>query len=218
MVKANTAQEPSMEEILASIRRIISDDAPGGVAAPSGDDAAPQGQVSEEDLDRLFAAVPATEGEQGGAGVLELTDDFADPMGGNALAAHEEPDVIAVDAVSPPPEAVRERPAAPERPSVSERPTAPERPSIDRPPVERPAAERARRPDPERLISPETDSAVNSAFNTLAHTILSHNARTLEDLVKEMLRPMLKAWLDENLPSIVERQVRHEIERVSRGR
>ena len=35
----------------------------------------------------------------------------------------------------------------------------------------------------------------NSAFNTLAHTVLSNNARTLEDLVKEMLRPMLKSWL-----------------------
>ena len=44
------------------------------------------------------------------------------------------------------------------------------------------------------------------------------NARTLEDLVKEMLRPMLKSWLDDNLPSLVERIVRAEIERVSRGK
>jgi cell pole-organizing protein PopZ len=43
------------------------------------------------------------------------------------------------------------------------------------------------------------------------------NATTLEDLVKEMLRPMLKTWLDDNLPSMVERLVRAEIERVSRG-
>ena len=50
------------------------------------------------------------------------------------------------------------------------------------------------------------------------HTVLGNNARTLEDLVKEMLRPMLKAWLDDNLPSMVERIVRAEIERVSRGR
>ena len=49
-------------------------------------------------------------------------------------------------------------------------------------------------------------------------TVLSNNARTLEDLVKEMLRPMLKAWLDDNLPGLVERIVRAEIERVSRGR
>ncbi len=48
--------------------------------------------------------------------------------------------------------------------------------------------------------------------------MLTQNARTLEDLVKEMLRPMLKSWLDDNLPAVVERLVRAEIERVSRGR
>jgi cell pole-organizing protein PopZ len=69
----------------------------------------------------------------------------------------------------------------------------------------------------ERLISQATDAAVGSAFNALAHTVLSNNGRTLDDLVKEMLRPMLKVWLDDNLPTIVERLVRSEIERVSRG-
>jgi cell pole-organizing protein PopZ len=63
-----------------------------------------------------------------------------------------------------------------------------------------------------------TAQAVDSAFNTLAHTVLGQNARTLEDLVKEMLRPLLKSWLDDNLPSLVERIVRTEIERVSRGK
>ena len=61
-------------------------------------------------------------------------------------------------------------------------------------------------------------AAVDSAFNTLAQTVLVQNARTLEDLVREMLRPMLKGWLDDNLPGMVERMVRNEIERVSRGR
>ena len=69
-----------------------------------------------------------------------------------------------------------------------------------------------------QLLSRETSSAVDSAFNTLAQTVLVQNARTLEDLVREMLRPMLKSWLDENLPGMVERLVRAEIERVSRGR
>ncbi len=85
-------------------------------------------------------------------------------------------------------------------------------------------AEEARRqftqaavPD-QALISGATMSAVDNAFNSLAHTVLGNNARTLEDLVKEMLRPMLKGWLDDNLPSMVERIVRAEIERVSRGR
>ena len=48
--------------------------------------------------------------------------------------------------------------------------------------------------------------------------MMNANARTLEDLVQDMLRPMLKAWLDDNLPSMVERLVRAEIERVARGR
>ena len=74
-------------------------------------------------------------------------------------------------------------------------------------------------PMPDRgLISSETVKAVDSAFNTLAHTVIGQNARTLEDLVREMLRPMLKSWLDDNLPGMVERIVRAEIERVSRGR
>jgi cell pole-organizing protein PopZ len=68
------------------------------------------------------------------------------------------------------------------------------------------------------LMSSATSAAVDSAFNALAQTVLVHNVRTLEDLVREMLRPMLKVWLDDNLPGIVERLVRAEIERVSRGR
>jgi uncharacterized protein len=68
------------------------------------------------------------------------------------------------------------------------------------------------------LVSATTSAAVDSAFNTLAQTVLVQNGRTLEDLVREMLRPMLKVWLDDNLPSLVERLVRAEIERVSRGR
>ena len=68
------------------------------------------------------------------------------------------------------------------------------------------------------LMSHSTVAAVDSAFNALAQTVLSNNARTLEDLVKEMLRPLLKSWLDDNLPNLVEKIVRAEIERVSRGR
>ena len=81
------------------------------------------------------------------------------------------------------------------------------------------AVRKRRRSSPQQqILSRSTVSAVESAFNTLANTVLSNNARTLEDLVKEMLRPMLKSWLDDNLPGLVERIVKAEIERVSRGR
>ena len=72
--------------------------------------------------------------------------------------------------------------------------------------------------DDRSLLSASTTAAVDSAFNSLAQTVLVQNSRTLDDLVREMLRPMLKAWLDDNLPNMVERMVRAEIERVSRGR
>jgi uncharacterized protein len=88
--------------------------------------------------------------------------------------------------------------------------TTPPRPAFEPPPIETAPA----RP----ILSRTTVNAVESAFNTLANTVLSNNARTLEDLVKEMLRPMLKSWLDDNLPGLVERIVKAEIERVSRGR
>jgi hypothetical protein len=87
------------------------------------------------------------------------------------------------------------------------------------------ASETEQRGAPERgvgergqLLSSATSAAVDSAFNALAHTVLVQNGRTLEDLVREMLRPMLKTWLDDNLPGVVERLVRAEIERVARGR
>jgi cell pole-organizing protein PopZ len=60
-------------------------------------------------------------------------------------------------------------------------------------------------------------AAVDTAFNTLAQAVKKHEP-TLEDVVRETLRPMLKSWLDENFPAVVERMVQAEIERVARGR
>ncbi len=71
----------------------------------------------------------------------------------------------------------------------------------------------------QELISKETRVAVQSAFHALDQAVLIHNAWTLEDLVPlkgmvcEMIRPMVKAWLDDKLPAVVERLVRTEIER-----
>jgi cell pole-organizing protein PopZ len=93
---------------------------------------------------------------------------------------------------------------------------APSVPSRERGEAPRAVRPEARGRDP--ILSSETDLAVARAFNSLSRTVLSDNARTLEDLVTEMLRPLLKAWLDDNLPSLVERLVRLEIERVARGR
>jgi uncharacterized protein len=75
---------------------------------------------------------------------------------------------------------------------------------------------RAAHPDP--ILSPEASAAAGGAFNRLAETILARASgdRSLEDMTRDLLRGMLKQWLDENLPSLVERLVREEIERVAR--
>ena len=79
-------------------------------------------------------------------------------------------------------------------------------------------AQAAASKDSGQLLSPGSDKVVSGAFSALAHTILAQNARTLEDLVTDMLRPMLQGWLNENLPTLVERLVKEEIDRVARRR
>ena len=99
----------------------------------------------------------------------------------------------------------------------------PEHPATDEPmPPQSPA--RATEPGAETdpalevgLLSRQTTAAVDSAFNALAHAVRTQNSQTLEELVRETLQPRLKSWLDDNLPGLVERMVRAEIERVSRG-
>jgi cell pole-organizing protein PopZ len=72
--------------------------------------------------------------------------------------------------------------------------------------------------DDDHLLSPGASAAAGSAFGRLAETMLARATgdRSLEDMTKELLRSMLKQWLDENLPGLVERLVREEIERVAR--
>ena len=74
----------------------------------------------------------------------------------------------------------------------------------------------AKRASEAGLLSREATASVGSAFNTLTETVKKHQP-TLEDVVREALRPMLKTWLDKNLPRVVERMVQAEIERVARG-
>jgi len=69
----------------------------------------------------------------------------------------------------------------------------------------------------EPIVSPATDAAVATSFNALFASRLLPNPEMLAELTRDLLRPMLKAWLDDNLPVMVERLVRAEIERVARG-
>jgi cell pole-organizing protein PopZ len=182
-------QEPSMEEILASIRRIIADDQDG--ARPAANMPAPEPSPESDDdvLDLADLSSPTSS-----AARLDLEHEdvsFRDSDGQidfDAIPVDDEP--IPAPAFFPEPEPRPTRAAEPPR-------NAPQ--------------------GQDTLLSSAANATVSSAFNLLGSTVLTNNARTLEDLVKELLRPMLKGWLDENLPPLVERLVRAEIERVSRG-
>jgi hypothetical protein len=218
MNQAAKSQEPSMEEILASIRRIIADDdaaksppaspepaqAPPAAAVPAAafvsvPAAANEPSINETVLDEMLAELNATPApdpaEEMASDVLDLTEAMAAPdtSASGFRTIDGQSDIVFED--SPPPEHFAEPAAVHDSPRLQ----FPER-------------------GPRSLMSSATSAAVDSAFNSLAHTVLVQNARTLEDLVREMLQPLLKSWLDDNLPGLVERLVRAEIERVSRGR
>jgi uncharacterized protein len=212
-----------MDEILASIRRIIADDEPAGAPAVIEPPSAPAGAAVPASRPAVLAPRPPAPPGAAPAAV-------AQPHPGPA------PMPPAVEAEAPPPAPMAE----PDVLDLTEAMAAPglkgfrtidgdsdlefEDFSSDEPPLAAPMPApsdlRTSIPQtPDRgLISSTTSAAIDSAFNSLAHTVLVQNARTLEDLVREMLRPMLKTWLDDNLPGVVERLVRAEIERVSRGR
>lgn len=218
---AQKVPEPSMEEILASIRRIIADDQPAQ-AAPAPVEPAPKQQkpaaiaapAVAEPAKPPVAVAPVVEAKRAQP---ENDDDVLDLGASGGFSASVLPDDISfadpeVEQPEPAPAPVQARAVEPEpEPEpVLELPQPVRLP----PPVVEPAQ---RVSDAERLLSRQTDTMVANAFQNLANTVLSNNARTLEDIVLEMLKPMIKTWLDDNLPTMVERLVRAEIERVARG-
>ena len=71
--------------------------------------------------------------------------------------------------------------------------------------------------NPPGLVYYRTKPVLRSAaFNTLTQAVRKQNSQTLEDFVREILQPRLASWLDDNLPGLVERMVRTEIERIAR--
>ena len=200
----NRAEEPSMEEILASIRRIISEDgaadepepapAPKAAAKP-----APKPQPVPEpepepavDFEPVPAAEPEPEPEP------EIEEEAFVPE-------EEEEDILDLT------EKIEDEPEV--EPLFEE---------------QKRRAQAAPLPDfedeDEGLVSPPKREEAVSAFANLTSTLEARHPelpigaghKTLESLTKEVMRPMLKDWLDKNLPHIVERLVREEIERIAR--
>jgi uncharacterized protein len=180
--RAQRAYEPSMEEILASIRNIISEDRPGPAPAPAA--GAPQ---------------PAT---------------LSEPAPSVPPA---EPQPVATERVEPPaiPRVVWPRPEVePVQKAILVQPIASAAPEQA---TSEPSREAETAVDPEPLVSAAAAAAIANSFEALSVGVAVQNSTMIEDAVREMIRPMLKAWLDDNLPSLVESLVRSEIQRVARG-
>lgn len=97
---------------------------------------------------------------------------------------------------------------------------AEEAPAAEEQPEPAPAVELAPVP---KLLAPETEAAASSSVGNLVRTLATERTLqvhrggpTIEDIVREELRPLLKQWLDANLPDVVERLVRAEIDRLVR--
>ena len=152
--------EPSMEEILASIRRIISED-----------ETAPAASAPEP--------------------VLELSKPAPVAPPAPVVAQVEDDDLLVFDKDDEPPPVVAPAPAPSFKPTPQH---------VD------------------SIMSEPVVSAAASSFTRLAGTLKVSDAhgQTLDGIVRELLRPMLRDWLEQNLPSIVESKVEAELDRISR--
>lgn len=164
----NPQPEPSMEEILASIRRIISEDEEEGSA-----------DAGKEAPKPAAAAKPALVGQPVKPAVPTPASARADEDGARARLATEDLEMI-----------------------------------------KRNAAMAASDEVEDVILDKGTEEAASAAFRTLSQSVrvTEGPGRTLEDIVVEMLRPMVKEWLNANLPSIVEEKVEEEVQRVARRR
>lgn len=268
MAQASSIQrEPSMEEILASIRRIIED---SDTVRKEGD-AGAAGEGSDTRLNNAVIEVDAFRAElraaQNDAGIsavpyedrlqvsTELQPGISQPQHEMQTAAEPEPQPD----VAPTPPAQGATFAAPSwdvstrneaAPSGSDEkgpgqddpfetafgdlsiePARNDKPAsdsdntalsggnnfeFDASSAEPPLAEETESPRP-AILSEQAGRQVAAAFGELSEAFAARSRKTFDDMAAEMMRPMLQDWLDNNLPTLVERLVREEIERVARG-
>ena len=177
-MKAVRPPDPSMEEILASIRRIISEE--------------PAREQPKRVLPASrFGNEPSLRSGEGTMPAQARPEDVLKSIETADLA-------MALSVAKPAPPAPKDGAAAPTaQPSRQANPTG--------------------RPLYASVVSPGTSSAAADSFGRLAQAVQPADTRSMEGFVEDLLRPMLQSWLDENLPALVERLVRQEIERVSRG-
>ena len=206
-----------MEEILASIRKIIADDQILPLtrpAAPRAEPAVPVVETLSEEAQPIAAAVVSDVPKAASsihsmsdfeAAFAELRPSFSRPVVQSTAPAVEPEPVVVAPVASPVASALEPAPVAMPQPAAF--------PKTD--PLAQ--AEVAAAKEEVSLVSPATGASVSSAFNALATTMFLQNTSMVEEAIRDLLRPMLKHWLDDNLPTLVERLVRAEIERVARG-
>lgn len=186
----STSQEPTMEEILASIRRIISeDDAPAAEAPAQAEPEAlgePEAPLVYNEPEPVAAAVEDDD-------VLDLTEPVAHSIG----------DLDVFEAAPPSPVAAQPEPEPAPTPA--------------QPIYTPPAAQPAPIAPTESLVSAPAAAAAASAFGQLSQRIgMPPPSSTLDDVVRELLKPLLRDWLDRNLEGIVKAKVEEEVERLAR--
>lgn len=253
-------QEPSMEDILASIRRIIADDQmqssrPGyggprrvaslGAGAPPAEpetatktdrslERARSGYDDVLDLARTPQSGEAAVTASSSGGRRPFSDEASsspEPQPFHEIPVAEEAEATHAEEADQSPDepvtasgnghvsaAETDSSYSESHLSASEPDDPPGQPNWTNDTHQRPEpASELPAPVGDALLSPALGASVMSAFETLAATVVLQNTEMLERVMRELLRPLIKTWLDENLPTLVERLVRNEIERVARG-
>jgi len=221
-------KEPSMDEILSSIRQIIADD-DAASARPEALSAAGSSPASEPEPEATSEADPLPLSRdqilrdmQVGRGAPSSSTAYVDDETQDEETHDEDAAALRAEFIDPDDvtfdvEKVEMPPVAAPTSPLAAAPVAPTRPRPT-------AAEAAPMPDrnlsadiAEELLEPATNAAVRANLVRLSNLGVGTPGLTIEAMMREMLRPMLKEWLDEHLPTLVERVVEKEIARISRG-
>ncbi|MGE4429586.1 MAG: DUF2497 domain-containing protein [Sphingobium sp.] len=191
------SKEPSMEEILSSIKRIIAEDAQNAVSARGRAEPKARGRrdLERESHRKAVIANMVADGSEDALSyvdeVLELTDEM--PRVGKGADMGQE---TALPETGPD-TGIDDGEAAASRPAASS------------------GGETAK----DKIVSVESEVAARTSLAALSSMVVQSSeqgeSHTLEGLVRDMLRPMLKEWLDANLPTMVEGMVAREIARIT---
>lgn len=225
-------KEPTMEEILASIRKIISDDTP---AAPPAENEVGAADFTSSDIeDDVFEPLTEAADDSDDDSIFDETESLEDvealvddeveaettvfePLADESAELEEAPSFEELLDAAKESEAdteadvdVEEVAAEAPEPVVEEVEITETQADEEEPVMSSPAYNRT------VLAGDDTASAAAGAIGKLIQTAGESDTNTIDGLVRELLRPMLKEWLDENLPGIVEEKVEAEVQRIAR--